>query len=125
MRPPLRLSPPSYFLNYPISIEPQQTMTASTIQTTPAAATSAAPAVDVGSVALRGSYEPLKSTGALDKYEHFEVTPVIGRQYGPEVQIRDLLNAPNADELIRELAITGASGEYGAGQEGMKLIFIV
>lgn len=81
-------------------------MTASTIQTTPAAATSAAPAVDVGSVALRGSYEPLKSTGALDKYEHFEVTPVIGRQYGPEVQIRDLLNAPNADELIRELAIT-------------------
>ncbi|KAM0752382.1 taurine catabolism dioxygenase [Meredithblackwellia eburnea MCA 4105] len=59
---------------------------------------------EVGSVALRGSYIPLKPTGALNKFKSFEVTPVIGREY-PEVQLRDLLNAKDSDELLRELAI--------------------
>jgi Taurine catabolism dioxygenase TauD, TfdA family len=49
--------------------------------------------------------EPLKPTGCLDKYEYFEVTPCIGREYA-NLSIRDLLNAPNSDELIREFAIT-------------------
>jgi hypothetical protein len=49
--------------------------------------------------------EPLKPTGALDKYDFFEVTPCIGRQY-TNLSIRDLLNAPNSDELIRDFAIT-------------------
>ncbi|KII91214.1 hypothetical protein PLICRDRAFT_156126 [Plicaturopsis crispa FD-325 SS-3] len=57
-----------------------------------------------GRLSVRASTEPLKPTGALDKFEHFEVTPVIGRQY-PNVQLVDLLNAENSDELIRELAI--------------------
>jgi alpha-ketoglutarate-dependent taurine dioxygenase len=48
--------------------------------------------------------EPLKPTGALDKYDYFEVTPCIGRQY-TNLSLRDMLNAPNSDELIRELAI--------------------
>lgn len=48
----------------------------------------------------------MKPTGALDKYEFVDVTPVIGREY-PNVQLTDLLNAENADELVRELAITG------------------
>lgn len=47
---------------------------------------------------------PLQQTGILDAYESFEVTPVIGREY-PRVQIRDLLDSPQADELLRELAI--------------------
>lgn len=50
--------------------------------------------------------EPLRVSGALDKHDHFDVTTAIGREY-PKAQIRDLLNAPNADELIRDLAITG------------------
>jgi hypothetical protein len=47
---------------------------------------------------------PLQLSGILDKYESHETTPVIGREY-PTIQIRDLLNAPNSDELLRELAI--------------------
>jgi len=49
--------------------------------------------------------EPLKPTGCLDKFDFFEVTPCIGRQY-TNLSIRDLLNAPNSDELIREFALT-------------------
>jgi alpha-ketoglutarate-dependent taurine dioxygenase len=48
--------------------------------------------------------EPLKPTGCLDKYDYFEVTPCIGRQY-TNLSLRDILNAPNSDELIREFAI--------------------
>ncbi len=49
--------------------------------------------------------EPLKPSGALDRFEHEDTTPVIGREY-PHVNIvDDLLNADNADELVRDLAI--------------------
>ena len=47
---------------------------------------------------------PLTLSGALDEYEHFDSTTVLGREY-PTIQIRDLLNSPKADELLRELAI--------------------
>ncbi|KAI9147418.1 putative alpha-ketoglutarate-dependent sulfonate dioxygenase [Paramyrothecium foliicola] len=49
--------------------------------------------------------QPLKLSGALKDYEHFDVTPVIGREF-PKANLADWLNAPNADELIRDLAIT-------------------
>ncbi|EED82686.1 predicted protein [Postia placenta Mad-698-R] len=55
-------------------------------------------------LSVRASTDPLKPTGALDKYEFAELTPVIGREYS-NVQLTDLLKAENADELIRELAI--------------------
>ncbi|KAH6692505.1 alpha-ketoglutarate-dependent sulfonate dioxygenase [Plectosphaerella plurivora] len=48
---------------------------------------------------------PLKLSGALDQFEHFDVTPVIGREYS-NVKLHDLLRAPNSDELLRDLAIT-------------------
>ncbi|KAM7183644.1 TauD domain containing protein [Naviculisporaceae sp. PSN 640] len=54
---------------------------------------------------LEGHKEPLKLTGALDVFESFDVTPVIGREY-PTVDLVKLLRAPNSDELIRDLAIT-------------------
>ncbi|KAL2202075.1 alpha-ketoglutarate-dependent sulfonate dioxygenase [Sarocladium strictum] len=54
---------------------------------------------------LTGHREPIKSTGALDQFEHFEVTPVLGREY-VNVNLVELLNAPNSDDLIRELALT-------------------
>lgn len=47
---------------------------------------------------------PLKYSGSLDHLPYFEVTPIIGREY-PTVKITDILNAPNADEQIRDLAI--------------------
>lgn len=52
---------------------------------------------------------PLKLSGVLDKYEHDELTPVIGREY-PTIQLRDLLEAPNSEELLRELGIISKLG---------------
>jgi hypothetical protein len=55
--------------------------------------------------------EPLKLSGALDSYKHFDVTPIIGREF-VDVNLKDLLRAPNSDELIRDLAITSRSLLY-------------
>lgn len=49
--------------------------------------------------------EPQKTTGVLDQYEWFDTTPVIGREF-PKADLVEWWNAPNADELIRDLAIT-------------------
>jgi hypothetical protein len=60
--------------------------------------------------------EPLKLSGALSDYEHFDVTPVIGREY-PTSNLVEWLNAPNSDEIIRDLAITSQwkTGLLGPG----------
>lgn len=60
---------------------------------------------DVLAERLEGHKEPLKLSGALDHLEHFDVTPVIGREY-VDVDLVELLRAPNSDELLRDLAIT-------------------
>jgi hypothetical protein len=49
---------------------------------------------------------PMQLAGALDKFESFDVTPVIGKEF-PTANLAEWLKAPNADELIRDLAITG------------------
>lgn len=54
---------------------------------------------------LVGHKEPLKLSGVLDQFEHFDVTPVIGREY-VNVNLAEFLYAPNSDDLIRDLAIT-------------------
>lgn len=46
---------------------------------------------------------PIKPTGALDHLEQVDLTPVIGREF-PTANLVDILNAPNADELLTELA---------------------
>jgi hypothetical protein len=48
--------------------------------------------------------EPLKLKGALDQFESFDVTPVIGREFA-NVNLKEWLRAPNSDDLIRDLAI--------------------
>jgi hypothetical protein len=48
----------------------------------------------------------LKSSGSLDKFARFDVTPAIGTEFR-DVQLADLLSSANADELIRDLAILG------------------
>ncbi len=72
-----------------------------------------APAIDEPVQALpthikgRPSYpKPLKLTGALDKFIYDDTTPTIGREFPSINIVDDLLNAENADELIRDLAIT-------------------
>jgi hypothetical protein len=52
--------------------------------------------------------EPLKLSASLDNYEYIDATPTIGREY-PKVDLAEWLNASNADELIRDLAITSKS----------------
>jgi hypothetical protein len=49
--------------------------------------------------------EPLKLSGALEKFFYEESTPVIGREF-PNVNIvDDLLHGENSNELLRDLAI--------------------
>jgi hypothetical protein len=50
--------------------------------------------------------EPLQLTGKLDAFKSFDVTPVLGIEF-PSVNLLEWLNAPDSDELFRELAITG------------------
>lgn len=49
--------------------------------------------------------EPLKSSGSIDHLEYVDVTPIIGREY-PTAKIKDILHAPNAEQQLRDLAIT-------------------
>lgn len=51
--------------------------------------------------------EPLKKSGALDSAFSFDdLTPSIGREYPSANIVDDLLDAPDSDELLRDLAIT-------------------
>jgi hypothetical protein len=50
--------------------------------------------------------KPLVYSGSLDSYEQFDSTPTVGREI-PTLQIKKILNSPDADTLIRDLAITG------------------
>ncbi|KAJ6134023.1 hypothetical protein N7523_000345 [Penicillium sp. IBT 18751x] len=57
-------------------------------------------------ISLKGPERtPLKSTGVLDAFESFDVTPIIGREF-PNASLKDFLRAPNSDDLLRELALT-------------------
>jgi hypothetical protein len=54
--------------------------------------------------------EPLIKSGVLDgAFEFEDITPSLGREYPKANIVDDLLNAPNADDLIRDLAITSKS----------------
>ncbi|KAL8699433.1 MAG: hypothetical protein Q9224_001412 [Gallowayella concinna] len=49
--------------------------------------------------------EPLQLKGALNRYQSFDITPVIGREFS-NVDLAEWLQAPNSDELLRDLAVT-------------------
>jgi len=49
--------------------------------------------------------EPLKRGTSIDHLEYVDVSPIIGREY-PTAKLKDMLNAPNAEEQLRDLAIT-------------------
>ncbi|KAF4181157.1 hypothetical protein CNMCM8927_008614 [Aspergillus lentulus] len=54
---------------------------------------------------LIGHREPLKPRGILDQFEHFDHTPVIGTEF-PTAKVVEWMDAPNSDDLLRELAVT-------------------
>ena len=50
--------------------------------------------------------EPLKISGALGQFSYEETTPILGREYLNVNIVDDLLKGENADERLRDLAIT-------------------
>ena len=48
--------------------------------------------------------EPLKYSGSLNGHKQKDITPVIGTEIA-DIDLAAVLQAPNADELIRDLAI--------------------
>jgi hypothetical protein len=63
-------------------------------------------AVHSGNPQSQAYPKPLKQSGSLDKFSHEDTTPVIGREFLQVNIVDDILNAPNADDLLRDLAIT-------------------
>ncbi|KAI9347719.1 hypothetical protein BDR26DRAFT_911084 [Obelidium mucronatum] len=49
--------------------------------------------------------QPLKRNHSLDAFKSFKVQPNIGTEFEKGLKIRDLLNAPNSDELFQDLAV--------------------
>lgn len=47
----------------------------------------------------------MKLKGVLKPLKQFMVTPTVGTEF-PEANLVEMLNAPNSDELLRDLAIT-------------------
>lgn len=50
--------------------------------------------------------KPYTYSGSLDSFKHNDSTPIIGREI-IGLQIRDILQSPESDAKIRDLAITG------------------
>ena len=62
----------------------------------------------IASLKLIGSPTPLKLGHALDTFKRTDLTPIIGTEFERGIQLTDWLKAPNADELIKDLAILSA-----------------
>jgi hypothetical protein len=64
---------------------------------------------DLSLKSLKGKLikEPLKYGGSLDQFPHEDLTPSTGTEFTLATQLSQLLKAPNADELIRDLAVLG------------------
>jgi hypothetical protein len=54
---------------------------------------------------LTGAPAPLTLGTSLNKFGKSDLTPLIGTEFERGVQIRDLLKAENADELVKDLAV--------------------
>jgi len=60
--------------------------------------------------------KPLELSGALDKFQFEDTTPEIGREFLNVNIVDDLLQAEDADAVLRDLAITGAPPSLLAGR---------
>ena len=48
---------------------------------------------------------PLKLSGALKRFEHFELNPTIGTQF-EDINLAKVLRSSDCDQIIRDVAIT-------------------
>lgn len=49
--------------------------------------------------------EPMTSNGSLNDYEQIQLAPILGTEF-PKANLVDMMNAPNSDEMLAELAYT-------------------
>ncbi|KAJ3006575.1 UNVERIFIED_CONTAM: hypothetical protein HDU68_003993 [Siphonaria sp. JEL0065] len=49
--------------------------------------------------------QPLQRNHSLDAFKSFKVQPHIGTEFSKDLKIRDILKAPNAEELLRDFAV--------------------
>jgi hypothetical protein len=49
--------------------------------------------------------KPIQPTGALKAFQHEDMTPTIGRAYYDVNIVEDLMDVPNSDDRLRELAL--------------------
>lgn len=49
---------------------------------------------------------PIKPSGSLEQFQYEDTTPVIGREFFDINLVDDILNAPDADKRLRDLAYT-------------------
>jgi hypothetical protein len=49
---------------------------------------------------------PIQDSGSLSHLSHSDLTPAIAREY-LRLQVTDILESDNADQIIRDLAVTG------------------
>jgi len=61
----------------------------------------------VGTIGLRGSTVPLARNHSLDKWSNFASTPVIGQEFGSDIQLSQIVkkDPKERDELLRDLAV--------------------
>jgi Taurine catabolism dioxygenase TauD, TfdA family len=53
---------------------------------------------------VKATTKYLKSSGSLNHLESIDLTPTIGTEF-PNAKLVDLINAPNSDQLLKDLAI--------------------
>lgn len=58
--------------------------------------------------AIETPIAPMKSSGILDQYESFRVTPSMGTEFR-NVSLRDWITGPDSDAHIRDLGILSKS----------------
>jgi hypothetical protein len=57
--------------------------------------------------------KPLQQSGLLnERFESDDLTPVIGREFPEANIVDDLMNSPDADTLLRDLAVTSTIANY-------------
>ena len=67
--------------------------------------------LDIKAKTAKEGRQYLKSSGSLDAFKQEDITPVIGTEF-PEAKLTDLINAPNTDQLLKDLAIKSKSLKY-------------
>jgi len=48
--------------------------------------------------------QPMRQSGSLDKFEKFELTPILGTEFR-RVDLTEWLTSPDSDRLLQDLAI--------------------